>query len=189
MKFQKKEAVTGLLFAISLIGMTYQSTSIAGHADKNKRGVQGSVTCGGNYFSRSGGSELHRSTYVLRNIANEGAINIQRIRVYNANGMVLFDSSLTGLPSFYNSVVSASDTALDPHQSAQLRIVDMIPSQSRNNRPLQTVINWTANQTILSLEAVNVRTIADVDPVTGKVGKQRGRHLYECRTTKLTKHW
>jgi len=64
----------------------------------------------------------------------------------------------------------------------------MIRLQGQLTRPLQAVFNWSAKKKILTLEASVVRVNLDRDPVSGQNGRQRGRHLYECRTTSLKKH-
>ena len=181
--------IANILLLGLFAGFTYQGAAQAAAADRSKKGVEGSVTCGGTYFIRNGGTEIQRSTYILRNVADNGTIYIKRVRVFNAIGATLFDSDILGIPTSYNGVISASDNGLDARQSANLRIADLIPTQDRNNRPLQTVIDWRADDRILSLDAVNVRTNTDIDPATGKIGKQHGRHASACRTTKLKKDY
>ena len=188
--FTKNNKIIANIVLFSLLaGFTYQGTAQAAAADRGKKGVEGSVTCGGAYYVRNGGTEIQRSTYVLRNVSDTGTIFIKRVRVFNASGITLFDSDLSGIPASYNGIISSSDNGLDPRQTANLRIADLIATQGRNERPLQTVIDWTADDRILTLEAVNVRTNTDIDPLTGKIGKQHGRHATACRTTKLKKDY
>jgi len=109
--------------------------------------------------------------------------------VYNATGTILFDSDVSGIPASYNGVITPADNALDPRQTADLRIQDLIPTQGRNSRPFQVVVDWTADEPVLTLDAVHVRTNTDIDPATGAIGKQHGRHSTACRTTKLVKKY
>jgi hypothetical protein len=160
-------------------------SAMAGHADKNDRGVEGSVTCGGNYLFRMGGTEVHRSTMVLRNFSDAGPISLDRVRVYNATGALIFDSNVSGMPPFVNNILSSSDNILDQRQSAQLNLPDFIPAQGSATRPLQTVFDWSATEPTLTLDVVHVRTVSDFDPVTGKVGRQIARNDGACRTTSL----
>ena len=182
-----KKSLTYSISAVA-IGLLTQSTAIAGHGDGDQKGAVGTVSCGGNYFIRKGGTEVNTANYILRNYADSGVINIDRIRVYDAHGTGLFDSNISGIPVFRNNVLSASDTGLDPRQTAHLKLEAMIPPQDTLTRPIQTVINWSSEKKILTLEASLVRVNADRDADTGKMGRQRGRHLYECRTTSLKKN-
>lgn len=187
MLLKNKNKIASVVMGVIIAGATYQGTANAAAADRAKKGIEGTVTCGGAYYIRNGGTEIQRSTYVLRNVADEGVISINRVRVFNATGAVLFDSDLSGIPASYNGVITASDNGLDPRQTANIRIADLITTQDKFDRPVQTVFNWTAETRTLTLDAVNVRTNTDIDPTTGKIGKQRGRHASACRTTKLKK--
>jgi len=180
-----KKIFSAVLVGTFIVGMSYQSTALAAASDRFLNGVEGKVSCGGNYFTRNGGEELHRSNYILRNYSSRGSIYLDRIRVYNAKGTVLFDSDVSGIPTFRNNIINANDTELDPNQTAALRIVDMIPRQGRFARPLQTVFNWSADFPTTALDVGNVRTVTSVDPVSGAVGKQRARHFSACRTIHL----
>ena len=189
MLFKSKKVISGVLISGLITGMALQGTANAAAADRAKKGIEGSVTCGGAYYIRNGGTEIQRSTYVLRNVADVGTIYLDRVRVFSATGAILFDSDVSGIPASYNGVITPADNGLDPRQTANLRIADLIPTQGRTSRPLQTVVDWTADEPTLTLDAVNVRTNTDIDPVTGKIGTQRGRHSSACRTTKRKKHW
>jgi len=189
MLLKSKKAISGVLISGLIAGMAIQSTANAAASDRGKKAIEGSVSCGGAYYVRNGGTEIQRSTYVLRNVSDAGTIYLDRVRVYSANGTILFDSDVSGIPASYNGVISAVDNGLDARQTANVRIADLIPQQGRSNRPIQTVFDWTADESILTLEATNVRTNTDIDPVTGKIGTQRGRHSSACRTTKIKKHW
>ena len=167
------------------VGTLMPQLAQAGDADMGRRGVEGSVSCGGNHFNRNGGTETQRSTFVLRNLSDDGAILLKRVRVYNAGGAMIFDSSVSGMPAFTNNVLSNTDTTLDAHQSAQLNIADFIPTQGRDNRPLQTVFDWSAEEPTLSLDVTHIRSASDFDPATGAVGKQYSRAHSACRTTSL----
>lgn len=158
---------------------------LAGHADKTDRGVEGSVSCGGNALFRMGGTEAHRSTMVLRNFSDTDSITLDRVRVYNATGALIFDSNVSGMPPFVNNVLGSSDNILDPRQSAQLNLADFITAQGKYTRPLQTVFDWSATEPTLTLDIVHVRTVSDFDPTTGKVGRQIARNDGACRTTSL----
>lgn len=140
MLLKNKKIVSSVLISGLLAGMAFQGTANAAAADRNKKGVEGSVTCGGTYYTRNGGKEIQRSTYILRNVSDKGIIYLDRFRVYNATGTILFDSDASGLPASYNSVITAADNALDPRQTANYRVADLVSQQGNTTRPLQTVI-------------------------------------------------
>ena len=189
MLLTSKKTISSMLLSGLFAGLALQGTAYASDAERGRKGIEGSLTCGGTYYIRNGGTEIQRSTYVLRNASDKGVIYLDRVRVYNAKGAILFDSDVTGIPASYNGVITAADNGLDPRQTANLRIADLIATQGRNDRPLQMVVDWIADEPTLTLDAVNVRTNTDIDPVTGKIGTQRGRHASACRTTKVKRHW
>jgi len=184
MNFKMKSSLITAIFCCTA-STALPVIAYAGDADRESFGVEGSVTCGGNHFNRVGGTETQRSNYVLRNVSDEGLISLNRVRVYNAGGALIYDSNVNGIPPFNNNVLSNSDTILDPHQSAQLNIDAFIPTQGRDNRPLQAVFDWSAEQPTLTLEISHIRTVSELDPATGAVGRQYARATTACRTTSL----
>ena len=95
-------------------------TAQAAFSDQDDRAVSGTQACGGNHFNRLGGTEAHRTTYVLRNFG-EVPVRIEQMTVYNAQGAVIFSANGASLPTFRNNVLSAGDNALMPNESAQIR--------------------------------------------------------------------
>ena len=189
MSYKSKKAVIGVVLSSLIAGMTFHSTAFAAASDRAKKGVAGSVSCGGTYFIGAGGTEIQRANYILRNVSDVGSVYIDRVRVFNAAGVILFDSDVSGIPASRNNIINPADNSIEPRQSANLRIVDLITPQGRFTRPLQTVVDWSADEPVLTLEAGTVRTTAAYDSVTGAIGAQRGRHSSACRTTKRKKHY
>lgn len=172
--------VTGLMFSPAI--------AFAGNGDRDARGFGGTVSCGGQHFNRLGGTEAHRTNYIIRNYNEHADINLDRVRVFDANGNVLFDSDITGMPVFFNGVLSASDTSLNPHQTAQLRTNELLGSNflGQLDRPIQVIFDWSAQKKVLTLEVGNVRTSRKrVQNPDGSwtTREERGRHIYECRQT------
>ena len=189
MSYKSKKAVIGVVLGSLIAGISFQSTAFAAASDRSKKAVTASVTCGGTYFIGGRGTEIQRANYILRNVSDKGPIYIDRVRVFNAKGVALFDSDVSGIPASRNNIITPADNSIEPRQSANLRIVDLIAPQGRSSRPLQTVIDWSADEPVLTLEATNVRTTAAFDSVTGAIGAQRGRHSSACRTTKRKKDY
>jgi hypothetical protein len=160
--------------------------SLAGHGDADAVAFGGTTACGGNHFNRVAGNEGQRSSYILRNYNDSDSIKIERIRMVDATGAVLFDSAVSGMPTFFNGVLGAGDDSLEPHQTAQLRSQDVLSAPlGSSQRPIQTLVDWTAEKKVLLLDAVLVRVSRDRDIVTGQLGDERGRHLLECRHVKI----
>lgn len=189
MLLKTKKIFSGVLIGALVSGMAYHGNVNAAASDRARKGVEGSLTCGGAYYVRNGGTEIQRSTYVVRNVSDSGAIYLDRIRVFNAQGTILFDSDVSGIPASSNGVISPADNSLEPRQTANFAIASLIPMLGGSSRPVQTVIDWTADEPTLTLEAVNVRTNTDYDSATGKIGRQRGRHSSACRTTHLVRKY
>ncbi len=189
MSNKSKKAVIGVVLGSLIAGMSFQSTALAAASDRGKKAVTASVSCGGNYFVGNGGIEIQRSTYIMRNVSDVGSIYIDRVRVFNAKGVSLFDSDVSGIPASRNNTITPVDNSIEPRQTANLRIQDLIPMQGRLNRPLQTVIDWSADEPVLTLDVGNVRTTAAYDSATATIGAQSGRHSSACRTTARNKHY
>ena len=71
-----KKGLFGVMIGGLIAGMAYQGPVHAAAADRGKDGVEGSVSCGGAYYIRNGGTEIQRSTYVVRNYSDTGMNNI-----------------------------------------------------------------------------------------------------------------
>jgi hypothetical protein len=184
MRTKKSLSLMAMSLGASLLCSAAQPV-MAGDADMGRRGVEGSVSCGGNHFNRNGGTETQRSNYVLRNFSDDGTIYLNRVRVYNAGGTLVYDSAVSGMPPFVNNVLSNADNTLNARQSAQLNLADFIPAQNGSNRPLQTVFDWSADEPTLAMEVSHIRTVSEYDAATGATGKQYARGHTSCRTTNL----
>ena len=108
----KLKITLALLFSIVLGGTAY--------ANGNRTATSGVIVCGGNQLIRNGGTEFHQTNYIFRNYDESIAINIERIRVYNASGLLLHDYPGSALPGFTNGVLGPMDNSLESFQSAQL---------------------------------------------------------------------
>lgn len=168
-----------------LISLGPVTSVFAGHADGAARAARGTVACGGNQVIRDGGNEFQAAIYVLRNYDPSISINIDRIRFYDSHGVLTHDFA-GALPTFVNGVLSPVDSTLEPNQTAQLRSWDIfgLTGLPLNERPIQMIIDWSANGRPLLLEAGLVRVARDriVTPTGVTLGAERSRHHYDCRT-------
>ena len=132
----------------------------------------GTFACGGNHFLRVGGTEQHRSVYVISNPNPEITVALDRVRVFDANGKVLFD--------FPNDALPASvKLELGPYETTQINSFDiLIEELTSQDRPMQTHIEWSnlENRRGVAPSVGLVRTVRNVSD-----GAERSRTSAECR--------
>ena len=127
----------------------------AGGIGDSARLPGGTLACGGNHFSRLAGSETHRTACVLRNFSRYASITIDRFRVFEANGNVLFDYPRAGLPASVKSELGA-------HGSTQTNTADLLfEDPSSNDRPIQARVEWSygQGQKDIGLDGSAIRTV------------------------------
>jgi hypothetical protein len=135
----------------------------------------GTLVCGGSHFARLGGTELHRATYVLRNLGDDGVVVIDRARLFDANGYVRFDFPTDPVP------VSVK-TEIGPYQSTQIFTTDMLADElPPSDRPVQLHVDWSYSSDTrgVALNGSTVRTIRESD-----TGVERSRADSECQLLK-----
>jgi len=150
-----------------------KSSSGSAEADDIKfRG--GMLACGGNHFSRVAGTELHRTSYNLRNFSRVDTATIERVRVFDANGIVLYEFPGTDLPA-------SVKTELGPYESTQINTADILVDElNANDRPIQAHIKWSyeGGRKDIPINGSTVRTVRAAD-----TGNERSRASSECRIT------
>ena len=154
----------------------------AARSEADARGRTGVVRCGGNNFLRLSGTEVHTTTWSLRNLNETESIIIDRFRIFNARGVVLFDSLGGSLPSSNNGVLGPSNNMLNPNQSAHFSSDGIIPFLALTDRGVSLEVNWSAARPALSLDVVQVRIVRERDPSTGAERAERSRFAIDCRT-------
>ena len=157
------------LLALILSGGLAQAMSVTDGA--RLRG--GTLVCGGNHFSRLSGSEQHRTSYIFRNFGTSASIVIERVQLFDANGISLFD-----FPDVDAALPAIVKTQLGPHETTQLNSSDILyadlgPAQ----RPIQAVVEWSygPGQKGPALTGSAVRTIR------ADTGQERSRASSECK--------
>lgn len=133
----------------------------------------GTLVCGGNHFSRLSGSEQHRTSYVFRNFGASSAIVIDRVQLFDANGISLFD-----FPDVDTALPTSVKTELGPHETTQLNSSDILYADlGPVQRPIQTVVEWSygSGQKGPALTGSAVRTIR------ADTGQERSRASSECK--------
>lgn len=184
------------ILTIILSSAMLMSAAATTQAGGMKKAVSGTLACGGNQLIRNGGTEFHQTNYVFRNFNSFESIDINRIRVYDANGSLLSDYSGAALPDFTNSVLGPLDNSLQPYQTAQLGTRSFFGDLglSKSQRPLQVLIDWSAYVPVTPLKVSLVRVVRERIVTTDSLGNQvvkqgveRSRHRSGCKAIELNR--
>ena len=124
-----------LLIAVFWVGFAGAALADRGKGETTAR--QGVVKCGGNNFLRLGGTEIQFASYTLRNFDATQPIVVDRMRFFDANGNVLFDTAGGALPLAENGVLGPANSTLNPNQTAQFNTNDILPFLAQTDRPIQ----------------------------------------------------
>ncbi|MBI2990796.1 MAG: hypothetical protein HYY47_01460 [Deltaproteobacteria bacterium] len=172
------------LFAI--LSLPLSGPVMAGPSEGETVARQGVIRCGGNHFLRLSGAEAHTTFYVLRNYNSADSISIDRMIAFEADGSVLFDSNVSGLPPTTNGILGPTDNVLQPNQTAQFDSSAIVPSfLAQTDRPIQLEIRWSAADKVLILDVSLVRLGRQRDAATGAIQVERSRMLRECTSISL----
>ena len=178
---------TGLVLAGLALSLASAIPLQAAQIDGDERARSGTVRCGGSHHLRQNGAELHFTSYNFRNFNADTPITIERLTFFDATGAVLFDSNVSGFPTFDNSVLGPSDNVLDPNQTAQLDTTDVLRDNFllQERRPIQVEIVWSAPARVLTLGASATRLVRERNPANGNQGAERSRDANACRTIRI----
>lgn len=169
----------------SLVSLTFAGAVQADRGEGATAARHGLIRCGGSNFLRLSGTEVHFTSYVFRNFDSAIPITIDRMRFFDASGVVLFDTGGGPLPLSDNGVLGPADNTLEPNQTVQFGSENILPFLAQTDRPIQLELEWSAARPALSLDAITVRISRQRDPSTGAFLVERGRHAIECRTISL----
>ena len=168
---------------LMLLGLSLSMTAArAGEAEMDRQARHGTVRCGGSNFLQQNGAESHSTSYNFRNLSSTTPITIDRIVFWDATGGVLFDSVVSGFPTFQNAILGPSDQALGPNQSADLDTLTLLPFLPQNRRPVQMEATWSAPAKVLTLDVSFVSITRERDSITGAELQERSRAFMDCRT-------
>ena len=169
-----------LLIGIAALGVA--GTAEADRPEGAATARTGIVRCGGTNHLRQGGREVHVTHYNLRNLNSADSITIDRLKVLDATGAVLYDSAQSGLPAGGNGVLGPANNLLGPNQTAQLQSEDFLAFLDNGSRPIQAEFQWSAPKSVLTLDAGTSRLVRQRDPATGAVQDERARSSGSCRS-------
>lgn len=163
-----KSTLKAPALALVVFGLMFAGTSNAAGESKYRSGV---YECGFSHFSRLGGTEDHTSSINLRNQNDDVTIQVDRMRMYRADGSLISEVPASMLPT------------LGPRQSLTMNSRDYwaamgLSQEPQAQRPFQLFIEWTVmdHQRGYRLGANVVRLVRD-----GGNGPERSRHRGTCR--------
>ena len=177
------------VLVVAMFSMTFAQQASADRPEGAAKGREGVVRCGGNNFLRLEGTEIHFTSYALRNLDSTNSIVIDRMRFFDAPGNVLFDSAASGLPLAANEILGPANNTLGPNQTAQFDSNDILAFlNDQRLRPIQLEIQWSASRPALSLDVTNNRIVRRrVPPPNASQQEERSRSAVPCRTIELKK--
>jgi hypothetical protein len=173
---------------VAMFSMTFAQQASADRSEGAATGRQGVVRCGGNNLLRLNGTEVHFISYTLRNFDSTNSIGIDRLRIFDANGNVLFDTANNpggSLPPAENGVLGPTNNMLAPNQTAQFDSNNLIEFLAQPDRPIQFEVQWSASRPALSLDVVANRIVRGRNATTGNMLEERARSALGCRTIEL----
>lgn len=172
-----------LLSCVALLSLTITNTAMADPDADDVQASSGVLHCGGNNFLRLNGTEIQFTAYNIRNFDSTTPITIKRMRAFDATGIAVFDSSITGLPLAPNGLLGPNDNTLGPNQSTQLFSFDFVPFLGQANRPIQLEIEWSAPHRVVPLDGAITRVSRGRD-AAGQQTEERGRSALACIATR-----
>lgn len=141
-------------------------------AEMVRSGIQ---ACGGSYFTRNSGLELHDSIYMIRNHNDDKTITIDRVAAWDPDGNIVFDSTATDTDDLLP--INFKSTLL-PHQGTKLLASDLLGEGNFlpvGNNAMQVHFEYSLGARGYSLSAVVIHP-ASVDNF------HTSRHLGPCRS-------
>jgi hypothetical protein len=172
------------LVAVTAVSLACAGTSFARQDDGEETAREGVAACGLANHLRQGGTEIHFTSYALRNLGST-PITIDRLEVFAGTGAVVFDSQVDGFPVFTNDRLGPADQVLDPKQTAELDTDSFLPFIAEALRPLTVVFSWSASERVLTLSVSAIRLVRQRDPATGQQLAERARTGVACRNISL----
>jgi len=121
------------LSAALLLPVTGAYSSVI-EASTMKSGV---TFCGGNHFTRAGGTERSFTVYQMRNYSGNKTIKIDSVRVYDGQGSTLYN--FPGANPFPGSF----KTIIGPRAASTLNTASFMSANPQHPRPITIQINWT----------------------------------------------
>jgi hypothetical protein len=152
-------------------------------ADNVDTGRSGSVGCGGSF------TPYNVFAWTLRNFNETDALTITRMRIFDAQGGLRYDSLVSGLPLSLNGLLGPNNKQLGANQTTVFNS-DQLQQQgvlvSGMPLPLQVLFDWTAQSRVVPLSATFVRMDHNIQP-DGTRGAQNGLDIASCQNLAINK--
>ena len=180
----------GYIFLASIVSMNLMGATTAAAADLPLPAVGAAgkahhvARCGAIVFLRLGGTELHTTNLTLRNFDPVHSVTITRLVISNALGVTIYDSTISGLPAFQNTILGPTNDTLGPRQSSTLQLDDFLAFQDPTTRPLQLLVAWSSAPLASPLRVGTTRVVRGRNAATGAVLEERARSGGECETSR-----
>lgn len=121
----------GVVLGAYLAALSFAAVANDSKDDLNT-GVSGSFACQATHFSSTDYTGIG-----LRNYSETATINFTRVRVFDANAVLVFDSSVSAMPINFKPTLTA-------HQSTAFTTTDLFGSVYSHPTPMQVHIDWVS---------------------------------------------
>jgi hypothetical protein len=173
------------IITAAILSVSFMAATPAEATGEIRAARQGFVRCGAQSFLRMSDTEVHYTVITLRNFDRTKPITIKRLAVYNAQGVVIYDSANSGLPSFNNGILGPANSTLNPLQSSGVNSDNFFPYLSQTDRPAQLFIVWSSTDPVRPLDVSSTTVVRGRNPVTGAHLEERTRDVNECESVVL----
>jgi len=146
--------------------------SFATSSDASKKARGGTVICSGNFNTASN----TRGRWILHNISQTKSLNLDRMRVYNATGALIYDSNVNG-PAPSSTGVAFG--LIGPLQTIMFRTETLVTAGllpgnlPSTERPTKTIFDWSSHSGARMLTPYVLLT---------RPGPGSARHARDCRS-------
>jgi len=181
---------TAYIFLGTVISFNFMGATTAAAAELPPQAVGAAgkahyvARCPANNFVRLGGAELFTTSLVLRNFDAVHPVMITRLVIHNAQGVVIYDSTILGLPAFSNGILGPTNDTLNSHQTSTVFLDTFLPLQGQTTRPLQVLVESSSAPLALPLHVSAQFVVRQRDPMTGAILAERSRSGGACESTR-----
>lgn len=174
------------IFLGTVFSMTFTGATVAAAADTPGVGAAGKANnvalCPANNFRRLSNTEVQTTSLTLRNFDPVHPVTITRLVIYNAPGVIIYDSTILGLPAFTNGILGPTNNTLNARQTSTVFVDAFLPYQEQTTRPLQLLVEWSSTPSALPLHVGAVTVVREQNQSSGAHLAERSRSGGQCET-------
>jgi len=172
----KRYSVHAIQISFLSIFLTLTANVQATSSDRGEKAGNGRVVCTGNFQESSSTT----TRWTIHNVDNKRSITLDRMRVYQADGTKVYDSSNDGLATSSTVVPFGK---IRPYQTVSFKSETLItngflPAElPGDQRPVKVIFDWSSNseKDVITPYVINTRHSTS----TGET-----RHARDCRAIK-----